>query len=121
LARHHRFPIDVLPEHQEMLYQERKSSMRRTNPIVLSFVGLRYLLYTTDHLLNNYAHMCNYSAGDRTQKETLCQNKQQTAPTTMNQLPPFDWVVSMNTPVHAVKSISTMKVRSATGNPARPL
>jgi hypothetical protein len=39
----------------------------------------------------------------------------------MNQLPPYEGVVSMKTPVHAVKRTSTMKVMAVTGNPARPL
>jgi hypothetical protein len=39
----------------------------------------------------------------------------------MNQLPQYEGVVSMKTPVHAEKHTSTMKVMAATGNPARPL
>jgi hypothetical protein len=39
----------------------------------------------------------------------------------MNQLPPYEGVVSMKTPVHAEKSTSTMKVMEATGKPAYPL
>jgi hypothetical protein len=39
----------------------------------------------------------------------------------MNQLPPYEGVVPMKTPVHAEKHTSTMKVMEATGIPAHPL
>jgi hypothetical protein len=66
-----------------------------------------------------YAHMCN-KVRETVYLVTQCKNQPNAQLTTLNQLPLYKEVASMNTPAHAVKYTNRMQEISATGRPARP-